>query len=335
MQKPTAAVLTRSPGISCRAIESLEALPTLADDVRNGLLSPPRSLPPKYFYDERGSSLFDRICDRPEYYPTRTEDALLEKHALELIDVTRPTRIVELGSGTARKTRRLFDACGRTACFPRYAPVDVCGETLVETGQDLLDEYEWLEIDAYVGDYVGGLHSLSESQDRDLFVFLGGTIGNFEHDAAARFLSQIRTIMGREDRLLLGVDRVKDPRVLHAAYNDAGGLTRAFNLNVLNVLNRELEANFALDGFDHYAYFNPKESRIEMHLIAIRDQTVTIKALNEVLHLREGDSILTEVSCKYTRAGLEALLEASGFTIARHYEPDNRYFSLVVAAPAA
>ena len=254
--------------------------PNLAEDVRTGLLSQNKILPPKYFYDEYGSQLFDQICDTPEYYLTRSEDALLGNHADKLIDASRPARILELGSGTSRKTRHLLTACEAQQCYATYAPFDVCKEVLEDAAQELVAEYDWLEVNALVGDYTAGLENLPNFDSSSLVAFLGSTIGNFPGDEAIRFLREVRSLMGSRDRLLLGADRFKDPDTLHAAYNDAAGLTAAFNLNVLQVINREMDANFDIAGFEHYAYFNPGESRMEMHLIATRDQTVDIPALD-------------------------------------------------------
>jgi len=277
--------------------------------------------------------LFDQICDCPEYYLTRAEDALLAKYSHQIIKLTRPRRIIEFGSGSARKTRRLFDACSDISCHPVYMPFDVCWEMLSDSGRDLMDEYAWLEIDALVGDYVGGLGAVPRISDSRLFVFLGSTIGNFSPAEAVRFLRETRQIMKPGDCLLLGADRVKSPSLLHAAYNDAGGLTKEFNLNVLHVINRELQADFNPATFTHYAFFNPNESRVEMHLIATCDQMVTLQSLDESICFLEGDDILTEISCKYTRAGLEELLEVAGLGIVRHYEADKSFYSLVVAKP--
>ena len=322
-----------STPIACEPIRPTRIVPSLSEDVARGLFGAPRTLPPKYFYDERGSLLFDRICDVPEYYPTRTESALLQRIAREVIETARPERIVELGSGTSRKTRHLFDACAELECHPAYAPVDVCDEVLVASGEALSEDYPWLDVRPFVGDYTAGLGNLPRRATRDLVVFLGGTIGNFTREQATDFLRELRAMLAPGDTLLLGADRVKEPDVLHAAYNDDAGLTAEFNLNLLRVLNRELGADFDLAAFEHYALFNPLESRIEMHLIAMRDQTVTFEGLHDSLHLREGENILTEISRKFTRAQLESMLEDAGLRVVRHYESDAHKFSLVLAEP--
>ena len=314
-----------------RRIRPSRPVPGLLEDVRAGLLSPPRSLPPKYFYDERGSSLFDRICDTPEYYPTRTEAALLAAHAREIIAATRPDHIVELGSGTSRKTRHLLDACDRVGVTCTYWPFDVCEPLLAQTGEDLLEGYPWLRVQALVGDYLGGLDHLPRPGGRRLFVFLGGTIGNFSPEEAMAFLGELRGMMRPGDALLLGADRVKSPQVLHAAYNDAEGVTAEFNRNVLTVLNRELEADFDPEAFAHYAPYNPERQQIEMYLIARSPQRARLGRLGLELELPAGEHILTEISRKFTLPSLLALLGEAGLRPLQHYAAEADYFSLVLA----
>jgi len=312
--------------------EPTRAIRSLSEDVENSMLNAPRSLPAKYFYDERGSFLFDKICDSPEYYPTRTESALLREVAKDVINTSRPDYILELGSGTSRKTRHLFDACSSCQCFPEYTAVDVCNEILVESKNALEKEYGWLKVNTIVGDYTGGLGNLPKSHATNLFVFLGGTIGNFSPTEANIFLSEIRDVMTPQDLLLIGADRVKEPDVLHAAYNDDEGVTAEFNLNLLEVLNRELDADFNVSKFEHYAYYNPLLSQIEMHLVSMREQKIRMKNLDKEVHLLEGDHILTEISRKFTRVELENLLIGAGFKIEKHYEAEEMKFSLVLAS---
>ncbi len=306
----------------------------LGTDVRRGLTRYPKQLPPKYFYDERGSRLFDQICRTPEYYPTRTEDTLLARVAMDVVHRCRPALIVELGSGTARKTRHLLDACARLGCRCGYAPVDVCAEVLLESGRALVDSYPWLNVEAWCGDYAGALAALPPAPGPRLFVFLGGTIGNYDEDEALTFLRGMRAVMAPADTLLLGADRVKDPAVLHAAYNDAQGLTAAFNLNILAVINRELQARFDLGLFAHRAGYDESRSRIEMHLRARCDQVVPIDALGMTVPFHAGESVRTEISRKFTPDTLATLLDDAGFHCAAHYEPKDGYFSLMMAAPA-
>jgi len=235
----------------CTSIEPARNVPDIAEDVRAGLLSVPRSLPPKYFYDERGSRLFEQICATPEYYPTRTEEKLLSHYSEEIINQVKPEEIMELGSGNAQKTRRLFDACENTHHTCSYAPLDVCEPMLENVSAQLKSDYHWLEVMPLLGDYHAGLENLPKSHGTRLYVFLGGTIGNFYPGEAQDFIKEIKASMQPGDYLLLGADRVKDNHILDAAYNDEQGITAEFNLHVLNVLNRELKADFNPENFEH------------------------------------------------------------------------------------
>ncbi|MEJ2644553.1 MAG: L-histidine N(alpha)-methyltransferase [Gammaproteobacteria bacterium] len=316
---------------SLRQVPPARPVADLAQDARDGLIERPRSLPPKYFYDDRGSRLFDAICDTPEYYPTRTENALLERYAAQIMAAADPEHIIEFGSGTSRKTLHLLEACAAEAC---YWPFDVCESMLRESGSALVESYDWLQVNALVGDYLGGLARLPRPEGKRLLVFLGGTIGNFEPGQAHEFLCEVRESMEPGDTLLLGADRVKDPHILHAAYNDAAGITAEFNLNLLRVLNRELEADFDLGGFRHQARYNRALEQIEMYLVARRAQQVRLGALDADLEFANGEAILTEISRKFTPASLESLLGAAGLVVDRHFEPPNGYFSLVLARPS-
>jgi len=320
--------------IAIRTLHGERLSSNIQADVRTGLSASPKWLPPKYFYDERGSALFEQICRTPEYYPSRLEDALLARSAAEIIQQARPSTIIELGSGSSRKTAHLFAACERQACYGRYLPLDVCREMLLYAGQRLLQRYPWLEIEALVGDYGLGLKHLPASAGPRLFLFLGGTIGNFTEPEASSFLKNLRAVMHSNDRFLLGVDRVKETAVLNAAYNDAQGYTAAFNLNILRVLNRALNAEFDLDTFTHAAWYNETESRIEMHLHSKLNQLIKLKALNLKIKFNKGESILTEISRKFTPQSLATSLSHAGFAVERHYQAENNYFSLVLARPA-
>ena len=257
----------------------------LARDVRRGLKNSRKSLPPKYYYDDLGSRLFDRICDTEEYYLTRSEQALLDEIADRLV-LPRYTDLIELGSGAARKTRTLLDAIGRAparATAPvetvrrrescRYVPFDVSEAMLRSSAQRLLEDYPWLTVHGIVADYERHVDELPAG-DRRLVMFLGSTIGNFEPDSAVRFLGRIARQLRSEDRLLLGTDLVKDHARLNAAYNDAQGITIEFNKNVLRVINRELGGHFELEHFEHVAYFVPERSQVEIFLESTRDQVV-------------------------------------------------------------
>lgn len=316
---------------NCIYITQSKVSNTLEQDVQQGMLSSPRSIPPKYFYDERGSLLFDQICETDEYYPTRTESALLDRYALELIDVARPEHILEFGSGTSRKTHHLLQACELQGISCEYFPFDVCEEMLHQVRNDFMRHYDWLDVKPLVGDYTAGLEHLHRPNGTCLYVFLGSSIGNFDVDEAREFIREVSECMNSGDTLLIGVDRVKEEHVLHQAYNDKQGITGEFNLNLLNVLNNRLNANFDLDKFKHKAVYNSEQQRVEMYLISQKGQQVDLDSLGESIKLDDGEKILTEVSHKYTHKQAEALLTASGLHILRHIEPENAWFSLVLA----
>lgn len=314
-----------------RVLEPAHPLPTPAEDARRFLLRPPRSVPPKYFYDERGSRLFDRICDTPEYYPTRVERELLESSARAVVERTLPDHLFELGSGTARKTRVLLDACRDLGLRPVYWPQDVSEEVLNDSARELMRDYPWLDVRGIVGDYTGGLDRLPAMPGRELALFLGGTIGNFPPAGAEAFLRELAGHLDGDDFLLIGLDRVKDAEVLEAAYNDAQGLTAAFNRNMLNVLNRELEADFDPEAFGHVAVFNREMARIEMYLESTRDQSVRLGALDETIEMDRGERILTEISRKFTRESIGELLEGGGFRQVERFDAPDEWYSLVLA----
>jgi L-histidine N-alpha-methyltransferase len=261
------------------------------------------------------------------------ERALLEKESDAIIDRVRPGSILELGSGSSKKTTFLLDACERKECHSLYLPLDVCEEMVLGAGKWLLEKYDWVDVGALVGDFCKGFKQLPSSEGSRLFVFLGGTIGNFEKDLAKRFLRDVRLNMNENDWLLLGADRVKDEGVLNAAYNDKRGYTAAFNLNMLEVINREFHANFVLKRFEHHAWFNSKKSRIEMHLKCNEDHEVYIRDLGMKVQFKKGETILTEISRKFTPESLENLLEGTGFQIDQHFEAEDGYFSLVLVRP--
>ena len=316
---------------SCIYINHSRRVNSLEDDVRQGLLDPPRRLPPKYFYDETGSRLFDRICDTSEYYPTRTESALLEASASALVNTARPEHILEFGSGTSRKTHYLLQACEQLDIECEYLPFDVCEEMLLQVRREFGERYNWLDVLPLVGDYTAGLDHLYRPAGTCMYVFLGSSIGNFDEQEAGEFIAEVVACMKPGDTLLLGVDRVKDEQVLHAAYNDAQGITDQFNLNVLQVLNRQLQGDFDLGKFRHKAVYNARDRRIEMYLVSQQQQTVHLESIHETLHLMPHETILTEVSHKYSRQGAEHLLTRSGLHILEHIQPPNGYFSLILA----
>jgi L-histidine Nalpha-methyltransferase len=298
--------------------------------VRRGLSLPQKTLPPKYFYDDRGSRLFDAICDLPEYYLTRTEQALLESCAAEIVAISCAGDLVEFGSGASRKTRLLLDVLQRAGIETRYVPMDVSESMLRRSAQALLADYPLLHIHGVVGDYERHLQQLPQGRRR-LVIFLGSTIGNFTPAEADVFLARLSSQLNRGDHFLLGADLVKDPAVLHAAYNDAAGVTAEFNRNILRVVNRALDAHFDPETFEHVAFFNAEAFQIEMHLRATRTHEVRIGRLDMAVGLRAGETIHTEISRKFTRAETESMLERAGLDPVRWYEPGNRYFALALA----
>lgn len=325
---------TKEFSVSAIKVPPANAVPDLAEDVRKNLLKAPHSLPPKYFYDHRGSVLFDQICNTDEYYPTRTESQLLNRYCQHIVDQLNLHHIIELGSGTSRKTRHLFDACQLLDHSPIYWPFDVCEPMLVESAHDLKLQYDWLDIQPLEGDYSAGLSHLPKPDGHSLYVFLGSSIGNFTEGEAIDFLKEVRRHMSAGDSVLLGIDRIKAIPVLEAAYNDSEGITAEFNLNVLSVLNNELGANFNTNQFTHQAHFNTEESQIEMYLQSESDQTIEFSEIGEALHIKQGEKILTEISRKYSFEGIERLLQQAGLELSDHFEPANQYFSLVLAKVA-
>lgn len=303
----------------------------LGEDVRRGLTAEPKTLPAKYFYDERGSRLFDAICDLPEYYLTRTEQALLETVAGELIGELEPIQIVELGSGASRKTRLLLDALTRHGRAASYVPIDVSGAMLRRSALALRRAYPSLRVHGIVGDYENDLARLPPAERR-LLVFLGSTIGNFTPEEAHSFLRRLGRELSPGDFFLVGLDLVKPVEVLNAAYNDSLGITAAFNRNLLLVLNRELGADFNPGSFEHRAFYNAVEARIEMHLEARRAHDVSIAELGMTVRFAQGESIRTEISRKFTAATAAETLGAAGFRLCRWIVSPDGYFALALAS---
>jgi len=307
---------------------------TLAEDVRRGLTGSPRSLPPKYFYDATGSKLFDDITELPEYYLTRTEVALLAETVPALMGELGPVDVVELGAGSAIKTRQLLDTRNGNQQDLRYIPIDL-DEGLMETvARRLLADYPFLRVEALVGDFEHHLRDVPAPVGPRLALLLGSTIGNLDPPARRRLLGEVHGLLGHDDRFLLGLDLIKDVKVLEAAYNDASGVTRQFNRNMLRVVNRGVDADFDPTAFRHVAFYNEGASRIEMHLVPDSPQEVHLRKLGLTIHLAPGDGIWTESCYKFSRASVQQMLEETRFRLASwHVDPAN-YFALAVAAPA-
>lgn len=302
---------------------------SLRADALSGLTSPVKQLPPKWFYDERGSELFEQITKLPEYYPTRAERAILRARAAEIARVTGAHTLVELGSGSADKTRLLLDALREHGTLRRYVPVDVSEAALQAAGRRVLSAYPGLAVQAVVSDFeehLGLSVAPSPEEGPRVVAFLGSTIGNLLPAERAAFLASLRAALHEGDALLLGTDLVKDPEVLVAAYNDAAGVTAAFNKNVLNVLNRELNAGFDLGAFDHVAVWDSHSEWIEMRLRSRTDQTVKLAALDLTVSFAEAEEIRTEVSAKFRREGVKAELAAADFGMRSWWtDPGNRF----------
>ena len=310
--------------------ESDAAFQSMLADVRHGLSLEQKELDPKYFYDERGSELFEEITRLPEYYPTRAERALLVSVMPGLIDEIRPASLVELGAGSSSKTRVILDAMSVTKEARQYVPVDVSSDFLRESGSKLRREYPDMSIDPAVGDFSHKL-DLPPLQHPALFAFLGSTIGNFREAAAIEILERVTRRMRGADAFILGVDLRKDPDIIESAYNDSAGVTADFNLNVLRVLNRELLSDFDLSAFSHRAFYDRERHRIEMHLDSSLEQTVNIPGIGDV-RLREGESIRTELSYKYDRETVASLFEKAGLCLERWLIGDDGAFGLAVGS---
>jgi len=307
-----------------------DELARLARDVRQGLTARPRWLPPKYFYDAAGAALFDRITALPEYYLTRAEEAILAEVAGTIVGRVEPREIVELGPGACHKVRRLLDGVDHGGAM-RYVPFDVAGAALTGALATLARDYPAVDIRAVVGDFEHDLDRLPPPAGRRLVLFLGSTIGNFDPPACRQLLGGLGRILGPGGRLLLGVDLVKDRGVLEAAYNDAAGVTAAFNRNILNVVNRGLDGDFLPEAFRHHAFYNDAASRIEMHLVAAAPQRVCLQRLGLALDFEAGESIWTESSYKYTRASVAAMLRAAALTTEDWFTDRDERFALVLA----
>jgi L-histidine Nalpha-methyltransferase len=301
----------------------------MVGDVRDGLTASPKQLSPKYFYDERGSELFEEITQLPEYYLTRSERSLLELKIPEIIAAVRPCSLVELGAGSATKTRIILDAMRANGCSECYVPIDVSRDFLEATALRLKVDYPDVRITPVISDITEPFE-LPPGASPTLVVFLGSTIGNFSRDQAVRLLRHIADAMGPSDRFLLGADLVKDEAVINRAYNDSRGITAAFNLNMLERLNRELKANFPIADFEHRAFYNSEQRRIEMHLVARRPVEVTIPEIGKIT-VAKGETIRTELSYKYDRASLEDILGAAGLSMEKWMPADDGSFALALA----
>ncbi len=302
-------------------------------EVAEGLAAPQKELSPKYFYDQRGSELFEEITRLPEYYQTRTERGILEEWMPGLIRRLGTRTLVELGAGSAEKTRVILDAMRAAGTAALYVPIDVSASFLSRTAARLRAEYPGLAVEPAVADIGEELRVPPRLPRPALVAFLGSTIGNFHPPAAIRLLRRVRAAMEPGDRFLMGADLRKDPALIEAAYNDSRGVTAEFNRNMLRVLNHELGADFEPEAFAHRAFYEPVAHRIEMHLVATRPQEVRIPGIEPVFIARD-ESIRTEISCKYDREDVAALFAAAGLTLESWRTDPRGLFALAVGVPA-
>ncbi len=306
----------------------------LAEDVREGLSCPFKEIPPKYFYDERGSQLFEAITELPEYYPTRAERSILDSRAAEIVAAAAPTTLIELGSGAAAKTRCVLDAMSAADSLETYVPVDISEEITRRVAEELVAEYDGLRVHGVVCDYETHLERVPREEGA-LIAFLGGTIGNFRPGPRRSFLARIATLMYPGDRFLLGTDLVKDTAILEAAYNDSQGVTAEFNKNVLAVLNRELGANFDPGQFEHVAFFDDENEWIDIRLRSLAEQFIDLTELDMRTHFARNEEMRTEISTKFTRERLEASYADAGLELVEWWTDPDALYALSLAEPAA
>ncbi len=311
-----------------RYLESLRA------DVRAGLTAVPKTLPPKYFYDARGSELFDQITRLPEYYLTRAETSVLQRHAAQIARLSRCESLVELGSGTSAKTRLLLRALLDAGILREFVPFDVDPAVLTEASYALSAEYPGLRIAPFVGDFERDLAAIPAAGHR-MIAFLGSTIGNLEPPARASFLGRVAAALRPGDTFLLGTDLVKDAGRLQRAYDDAAGVTAGFNKNILLVVNRELDADFAVEEFQHVAVWDAASEWIEMRLRAAAEQRVTVRDLDLTVCFAAGEEMRTEISAKFRRDGIKAELAAAGLSTLRFWTDAAGDFGLTLAQLAS
>ena len=348
---PQLGPVPEAPDIQWRAARAMTLTPTppqftiqvflddraersLPGDVLQGLTSSPKCIAPKHFYDARGSVLFEQITKLPEYYPTRSEREILTSHGAEIARLTQTRELVELGSGSAEKALLLIDPMLAENTLERYLPVDVSETALREASEAIATLHPELTIHGAVADITRHLGDLPQSSGGRTVALLGGTIGNFRPSDRTMLLREMASFAGPAGHVLLGMDKVKDPAVLVAAYDDASGVTAQFNLNLLAVINRDLGADFKQEDFGHVALWDSENEWIEMRLRALRDVTVTIRDLNLKVSFAEGEELQTETSAKFTRSGAEAELTAAGLQPVNWFEDEAGRFALALARPS-
>lgn len=304
----------------------------LAEDIVRGMSGKRKYIPSKYFYDCTGSRLFEEICTLPEYYLTRTEISILETIAPCIIGSSPRLDLVEMGSGSEEKISRLIRA---SSCQQgegiRYIAFDVSESALLEAGRCLTSQFSRIQVLGYVADFTRHFHHMPQ-MDNTVFILFGSTIGNFTHVEMCLLLQEIASVMNPGDRFLLGLDMVKDPAIIEAAYNDSLGITAKFNKNILHVMNREASADFDVDAFDHLAFYHHEHEQIEMHLVANRPMTVTFGKIPLTVHIEKGESIRTEISRKFSRESVEAAALSCGLAIHSWHTDSREWFSLAELA---
>ena len=306
---------------------------TFSEEISSSLNRDSKFINPKFFYDKKGSELFEKICSLHEYYPTRTEISILKKIRDELSSyIDDDFRLVELGSGSSVKTRLILDIFAKSQEVPEYFPIDI-SEILTESSEQLLENYDGLHITGIIDTYEGGLEFLKTYDNKkNLILFLGSSFGNFSQNDGYEFLKKINNTMKPDDLFLIGLDLVKDRQILEPAYDDAQGVTAEFNLNVLSRINDELDADFNLKNFTHHAIYNEKDQRIEMYLKSLVNQSVVISKSNLLVNLKKDELIHTEHSHKYKLSQIDDLLVCSGFEIKHTWVDENKYFSLTLVS---
>lgn len=300
-------------------------------DVVNGLQQSPKTLPPRYFYDDRGSQLFEQICELPEYYPTRTEAEILRQYASEITHATGPCELVELGSGSSTKTRLLLDAYCELGHSLHYLPVDVSAGILEASAEALLADYPSLSVCGLVSTYELALQNLPPTRlPSRAIAFIGSSLGNLSPAECDEFFTHAIEALQPGDDFLLGIDLQKPKKILEAAYNDGQGVTAAFNLNMLRHLNRRFNGNFDLSQFEHFAFYNDREGQVEMRLRSLRSQTVELQTLDLTVEFEAGETILTEISRKFDLDRMQQYLHGRGLEPVRAWTDSDRWFGLLL-----
>lgn len=318
--------------IEIKYLENILPIINDGEDVIKGLTTTPKTLPPKYFYDAYGSELFEQICLLPEYYPTPTETAILQQASEEIAQITGVCELVELGSGSSKKTRLLLSAYENLGQPWQYVPIDVSSEILKESALTLQKEYPHLSILGLVGTYEQALLQLPPSSlAKRMIVFLGSSLGNFTEPECDRLFQEIRDILQVGDYFLLGIDLQKPKEILEKAYNDSQGVTAKFNLNMLSHLNQRYDGNFDINSFHHQAIYNQKENQIEMYLTATKKQKIQLRKLNLEIEIEAGESILTEISRKFDLSQMEEFLAQHRLQTIKYWTDEKKWFALILS----